>query len=646
VLIVDDDRDFTCSLVDILETRGYHVEIAHSVQGGREKAETFDAQVALLDIRLGRNSGIDLIPHLKEARPGILCVMMTAYAAMDSAIEAIHGGAYDYLQKPLNIQHLLATLDRCFEKLQLEHEKAATEKALRESEVKHRLLLSSIQSPILALDREMTILYCNDAYAKFAGKPIAELAGRNLTALFPDFEHNKLYDAYMQALETGETHQVEDRFTNRYLHARIYPTPWGILTIAEDVTERVQAENAIRQRNRELALLNRVGQELAATFDLQQITDQALRQVIETIGAEGASVWLQDEEQEGGLVCWASLSTDQYRSSTNLRLGPGQGVAGWAVQTGESVIVPSAPDDPRFFRGVDELTGFRTTSLLAVPLQVRGAVIGVLEVVNKLSGDFDAQDLILVEALAASTAIAIDNARLVEVLQARNEELDAFAHTVAHDLKGPLGYIVGFAQALEEEYDALPGEEVRRHLRTIAKSGHKMSNIIDELLVLATVRKMEDVQVGPLYMDRIVADVRERLARMIEEHQAEIVTPESWPVTLGYGPWIEEVWVNYINNAIKYGGEPPRIQLGATEQPDGKVRFWVRDNGPGLKPEEQARLYRPFVRLDKVRAKGYGLGLSIVERIVKRLGGKVGVDSEAGAGSVFWFVLPKQPHDE
>jgi two-component system sensor histidine kinase/response regulator len=100
------------------------------------------------------------------------------------------------------------------------------------------------------------------------------------------------------------------------------------------------------------------------------------------------------------------------------------------------------------------------------------------------------------------------------------------------------------------------------------------------------------------------------------------------------------VWANYLSNAIQYGGRPPRVELGVTEQADGMVRFWVRDNGPGLTPEEQARLFTPFTQLAQVRARGHGLGLSIVRRIVERLGGQVGVESEIGRGSAFTFTLP------
>ena len=99
------------------------------------------------------------------------------------------------------------------------------------------------------------------------------------------------------------------------------------------------------------------------------------------------------------------------------------------------------------------------------------------------------------------------------------------------------------------------------------------------------------------------------------------------------------LWVSYLSNAIKYGGQPPRVELGATVQADGMVRFWVRDDGPGLTPEEQARLFIPFTRLDQVRAKGHGLGLSIARRIVEKLDGQVGVESEVGQGSVFSFTL-------
>jgi len=231
--------------------------------------------------------------------------------------------------------------------------------------------------------------------------------------------------------------------------------------------------------------------------------------------------------------------------------------------------------------------------------------------------------------------------RLNAELRTRNEDLDAFAHTVAHDLQSPLSLMIGYAEVLEQDFASLPPEAVQIYLNTIVQNGRKLSDMVDALLLLAGVRRM-DVAKTTVDMAGIVAEVLERVRPLIEEYQPNIVLPECWPEALGYGLWIEEVWINYISNALKYGGRLPKLELGAETQPDGMVRFWIQDNGPGLTPAEQDCLFIPFTRLDQVQVKGYGLGLSIVGRIVERLGGEVGVESAGvpGQGSVFYFTLP------
>lgn len=222
------------------------------------------------------------------------------------------------------------------------------------------------------------------------------------------------------------------------------------------------------------------------------------------------------------------------------------------------------------------------------------------------------------------------------------QELDAFAHTVAHDLKSPLSLALGFAEMLHDEYQSFSEEERQHYLGLIVQGVQKMDTIINELLLLSQMRSSQ-IAVRPLDMAAIVREAQARLAYLIEEQQATVVLPASWPVALGYAPWIEEVWVNYLSNALRYGGTPPHVELGATLLDDGRVRFWVRDNGPGLSQEQQAKLFTPFTQVGEVNTKGHGLGLSIVLRIIERLGGEVGVESTPGQGSVFSFVLPAAP---
>jgi two-component system, sensor histidine kinase and response regulator len=224
-------------------------------------------------------------------------------------------------------------------------------------------------------------------------------------------------------------------------------------------------------------------------------------------------------------------------------------------------------------------------------------------------------------------------------LQRRNAELDEFAHTVAHQVQGLLGQIIGYSSFLEMAYlDALD-EQGQLVVKRILQSGHKMNNVLSEILLLASVNR-ETFQTSSLDMERVVGEACKRLAFEIKEHGAQLHFSENWPVAVGYASWIEEVWVNYISNGLKYGGDPPVLHLGATAHDDATVCFWVKDNGPGISEIDQKKLFVAHTRLQQTRARGEGLGLSIVRRIIEKCHGKVGVISREGEGSTFWFSLP------
>lgn len=240
-------------------------------------------------------------------------------------------------------------------------------------------------------------------------------------------------------------------------------------------------------------------------------------------------------------------------------------------------------------------------------------------------------------------AITIAMARFRDMmdLRERNEELDAFAHTVAHDLKNPLSVLVSYAELIETEGASMGPEELRTWALVMVEKGREAINIVNELLLLSSLRR-RDIIATSLDMRALVRGVLHRMRNQVLQSRAKIELVGSWPRAMGYQPWVEEVWVNYLDNALKYGGHPPRIEIGGMLQKDGMARYWVRDNGNGIPPAEQSHLFRIWSRMDNVRVSGHGLGLSIVRRIVEKLGGYVGVESSGmpGEGALFYFVLP------
>jgi len=228
-----------------------------------------------------------------------------------------------------------------------------------------------------------------------------------------------------------------------------------------------------------------------------------------------------------------------------------------------------------------------------------------------------------------------------EELKTKNDQLDAFSYMVAHDLKNPLNLILGMTDIVLKRHPEL-NQESTDHLQSVIRAGQQMFEIIESLLLLARIGQQK-IESAPINMYEIIEQVEYRLSHLFKQYNGQLQKTTTLPTALGYAPWVAEIWANYLSNALKYGGRPPKITIGATLQEDKKIRFWVRDNGKGLTEEAKAKLFNPFTRLsDAMDAEGHGLGLAIVKRIIKKLEGEVGIESCVGEGSLFYFTLPAQ----
>ncbi len=314
------------------------------------------------------------------------------------------------------------------------------EEALRESEEKHRTLFETMTQGVLYWNTEGRVIAANPAAERILGLTLGQLQSKAPVdprwKLIRQDGAEVLGEALpaIAALRSGEEmHDATLMFFNpvldsyRWINVNATPLlrpgeniPYRAYTILEDITERVQAEAETKQRNRELAALNEIGQAIVSTLDLQKTLTIIADHTTRLMGMAATSVALVDEANDD--LYFAAASGEGSDFIVGQRLALGQGVAGWVVQHGEPVLIPDVTQDDRWYSDFDTEGSFSTRSILCVPLKSKGRIIGTIEAINKEYG-FNQDDLHLLNALVAPVSTAIENARLFEQVRTGREQL-------------------------------------------------------------------------------------------------------------------------------------------------------------------------------------------------------------------------------
>ncbi len=439
--------------------------------------------------------------------------------------------------------------------------------------------------------------------------------------------------------------------------------------IKREQAERKRVEETLQRRNRELALLNRTNQALGTTFDLGQVLVIILEEVRRLMSVAACSIWLIDPPT-GELVCRQSTGPGSA-IARGWRLAPGEGISGWVAQYGESLIVPDTLADERYSKSVGRQTGLALRSILSVPLKAKQDVIGVLQIVDEQPHRFNSTDLTVLEPLAASAAIAIDNARLVETLRqhtielkARNEELERFTYVASHNLRTPLVNLQGFASELHDAFEAMMitiiaasphlNEEQRQTLTTLQRDVPEALNFIDLSVAdlahltnaLSKLSRLGryDLALGPVDTYTLVQEILSTLSPQIAEHQVKVtVNPLPRRVIADRGA-MKHIMKNLLNNALHYlvPGRPGEIEI-TTESNRAETTFHIRDNGRGIAEEDMHKVFAPFRRAGESNVQGEGMGLVYAQTLVRRHGGRIWCESKVDIGTTFTFTISNHP---
>lgn len=224
-----------------------------------------------------------------------------------------------------------------------------------------------------------------------------------------------------------------------------------------------------------------------------------------------------------------------------------------------------------------------------------------------------------------------------------NQELEAFAYSVSHDLRAPLRAIDGFSRILGEKYAERLDEAGRDYLSRVRKAAARMGDLIDALLKMSRLSRSE-LKHETVDLSRIAGEVLEELRLGDPQREVEIRIDPGLRVT-GDAPLLRNLLGNLLGNAWKFtrDREQARIEFGARDKGNGEREFFVRDNGAGFPQEYVDKLFRPFQRLHSVDTfAGHGIGLASVKRIIERHGGSIRAEGKEGEGAGFYFVLPQE----
>ena len=534
----------------------------------------------------------------------------------------------------------------------------------RIAEEKYRLLFEQVQEGVFVATPEGKLLDCNDAFLRMLGHTSREdLMALNVdTELYASSEQRELFRREVELHNYVRNFEVtlrrkdgtlltamESSFATRNAQGKIERYQGFLL----DITEKKRAEDEIRRRNRELNALNAMAVIATQSFDLDEILNLTLRQVMSLLGAETGSIYLSDSDEKTfrRRAGWGQRSTERARfSEVKFSEGFGDLVTRSRTEVITAEYLPHLPPLVAEFIRADGLL-----SWIWVLLWGKDGPIGIMGISSRDNREYTSNDENLLVAIGRQLSTTIEKVRLYEetcrayedlrrtqeqLLQ--SEKMSAIGQLiagVAHELNNPLTAILGYAQLLESEG---LGQRAADFVGKLFKQAQRTHRVVQNLLSFARQRTPEKQQVDVRKVLQETLGLRDYDLR-VNNIKLEPEFDPDLPAVTADPHQLEQVFLNVINNAVdamlEVGkGGSLKVRLYSK---DGDVFAEFQDSGPGIK--EPHKIFDPFYTTKDV-GKGTGLGLSICYGIVKEHGGDITARNVEGGGALIEIRLPSTSH--
>jgi PAS domain S-box-containing protein len=408
-----------------------------------------------------------------------------------------------------------------------------------------------------------------------------------------------------------------------------------------------------RRRNEELAAINAIISAASSSLDLNAMLSEVLERVLAAIRFDSGLVSLADPAKKR-LHLAVQRRLPEGLGKHFVDMGLEESLSFLVYRKGEAISLTDLNETGLAEAG--QYAKYGLGAYLGVPLRSKGEIMGTLCVFSQQPQEIVSDSLSLLQTVGQQVGVAVENARAFELVQQAVVEMrkvdqlkSQFLANMSHELRTPLNSIIGFSRVILKGIDGPVSDLQRQDLTAIYNSGQHLLNMINEILDLSKIEagKMElsfDEQVD---MAELITAAIATVGGLAKDKPVELLKelPEGLPKVRADPIKIRQVVINLLSNAIKFTESGSVTASAAVEGDPGLEQLIVRvtDTGPGIPAEDQARLFLPFSQLDPVtnrKVGGSGLGLSISKRLVELHGGQIGVKSEPGAGSTFYFSLP------